>query len=106
MGTSEQEQHIWRTQPPSSTSEAESLSNPTYSDSFHHEADVTDPWKICWLVNGVNCFNMAGNLSKTKVATVQRSMHYTTAYLNNSCNAYTPTICGVVLQELLTGLLN
>lgn len=81
MGTSEQEMDIWRMQPPSRTSEAESISSTTYSDSFHHEADVTDPWKVCWLVNGVNCFNMAGNLLKTKVSTVQRSVHYTTADL-------------------------
>lgn len=78
MGTSEQD--IWRIQPQSS-SEAESISCTTHSDSFHHEADVTDPWKICWLVNGVNCFHMAGNLLKTKVFTVQRFMHCTVAYL-------------------------
>lgn len=81
MVTREWQQDFWKIQPRSSISEAKSIFNTTYSYSFHHEANVTDSWEICWLVNCVNRFNMAGYLSKPKVFTVQRSMHYTIANL-------------------------
>lgn len=44
----------------------------TYSYAFHHKTDVADSWEVCWLVNCVDCFNMAWYLKQRRVMGMRR----------------------------------
>ena len=50
----------------------------THPDSLHHEADVSDALEVCTLVDGVNSFDMAGDLqthTEKRLKIAKRQIH-------------------------------